>query len=254
MAETSKSGIFERFVPMLVLITVVLAFVVGVLWQKVDNLSGTSGTGTTNNNPNNPPAANPPADINGKLTDDQAKNVPGVLESDHLRGSKNADLVMIEYSDLECPFCEKFHPTAKKAMDEYGNKIAWVYRQFPLETIHPRALPAALASECVAKLGGNDGFWKFIDKVFGDQAKYLTDDGLKLAATESGANGDSFSSCVAAKEFEGKIREIITSATSAGVTGTPATFVVNKKGQVWLVPGAVPYESLKATLDEALKS
>lgn len=247
-ASEGKSSFFEKFVPMLIVVTVGLAFLVGMLWQKVSNLEGgktntVAGTGNDAAAPSNP---------SGKLTEDQVKKLPAVSDSDYVRGNKDADVVMIEYSDLECPFCEKFHPTGQQAMDEYGDKIAWVYRHFPLETLHPRALPSALASECVGKEAGSEGFWKFIDMVFSDQEKYLTDSGLREAALASGANGSSFDSCYSSKEFESKIRDTITSATTAGVTGTPATFVVNKKGDVWLVPGAVPYATLKATIDEAL--
>lgn len=251
MSETSKSSVFERFIPMLLIVTVALAFVVGVLWQKVNTLE--SGSKNTNNNVavgnNNAPTE----EVSGKLTAEQVKNVPPVSDLDHIRGSKDADVIMIEYSDLECPFCEKFHPTAKQALDEYGNKIAWVYRQFPLETIHPRAIPSAIASECVAKVSGNDAFWKFVDTVFSDQTTFLTEDGLKLAASKSGANMNEFNKCYSNKETEKSIRDTMASATTAGITGTPGTFVMNKKGEAWLVPGAVPFESLKATIDEALQ-
>lgn len=252
MSENSKSGIFEKFVPMLLLVTVALAFLVGILWQKVNNLSGSTATNTGTNVAAGDAAA--PAQVNGKLTEDQAKNVPALSDSDYVKGNKNADLVMIEYSDLECPFCQRFHPTAQQAMDEYGDKIAWAYRHYPLETIHPRAIPSALASECVGKQAGSEGFWKFVDTVFSDQAKYLTDAGLKEAATLSGATAAAYDTCVTGKEFESKIREAITTGTTAGVTGTPATFLMNKKGEIWLVPGAVPYESLKSTIEEALNS
>jgi protein-disulfide isomerase len=251
MSETSKSSLFERFIPMLLIITVGLAFLVGILWQKVNNLEG----GKTNTVANNPAAADPNTapQVNGKLTDDQVKNVPAISDADHLKGSNNAEVYLVEYSDLECPFCKNFHPTAQKALDEYGDKVAWAYRQFPLETIHPRALPAAIASECVAKAGGSAAFWKYIDMVFADQTTYLTEDGLKSGAVKSGVSAAEFDKCYAAKETEAAIRETIASATTAGVTGTPATFVMNKKGGVWLVAGAVPYESLKVTIDEALQ-
>lgn len=252
MSETSKSGLFERFVPVLLVVTVGLAFLVGVLWQKVNNLEGGSGNNLVGNN--NVANDQPNIPANGKLTEDQVKNIPSVSDSDHIQGSKDAEVVLVEYSDLECPFCERFHPTAKQAREEYGDKVAWVYRHFPLETLHPRALPSALASECVAKIGGNDAFWKFTDTVFSDQAKYLTEDGLKQAASMAGVSGSAYDSCYSSKEFEDKIRQSITDGTTAGVTGTPATFVINKKGEAWLVGGAVPYESLKATIDEALGS
>lgn len=246
-----KTSVFERFAPALLILSVVLAFVVGVLWQKVSNLEkgGVVNTGTgTGTGTGNAPAAAP----NGKLTDDQVKKVPEVSGDDHIRGSKDAEIVMIEYSDLECPFCERFHPTAKQAFDEYGDKIAWVYRQFPLTSIHPRALPAANASECVADLVGNDAFWTFIDMVFSNQEKYLTDAGLKEAAVASGANASAFDSCFSANKFASKISTEQSGGETAGITGTPGTFVMNKKGEAWLVPGAVGYDSLKSTIEEAL--
>lgn len=254
MAKTSesKASLFERFVPMLLVVTVGLAFLVGMLWQKVNNLEG-GGTSEKAKVANAPAGNNVPVEVNGKLTEDQAEKVPGISDSDYALGNRDADVVLIEYSDLECPFCVRFHPTGKQAIEEYGDKIAWVYRHFPLETIHPRALPSANATECVGKEAGSEGFWKFLDTVFSDQTKYLTDAGLREAAVSSGANGDSFDNCFSSNEFEEKIRETTSKATEAGVTGTPATFVINKNGDAWLVPGAVPFESLKATIDEALR-
>lgn len=248
--RVTKSLTFEKFVPMLLIVTIGLAFLVGMLWQKVNNLEGGSSVGTTK--VADAPTNNAPEAVSGKLTGELAGKVPGISDSDYVLGNRDAEVVLIEYSDLECPFCERFHPTGKQAVEEYGDKIAWVYRHFPLETIHPRALPGAVASECVGKEAGSEGFWQFIDMVFTDQTKYLTDEGLRKAAIASGANGDSFDSCFSSNEFEGKVREMATKASEAGVTGTPATYVVNKNGDTWLVPGAVPFESLKATIDEAL--
>lgn len=235
---------------MLLVITVGLAFLVGVLWQKVTNLEG--GGGSKNTTVNAPADAGAPAQVNGKLTDDQYKKLPAVSDDDYILGSKDADIVMIEYSDLECPFCERFHPTGHQAVDEYGGKVAWVYRNYPLETLHPRAYPAANALECVGTQKGSEGVWKFIDTVFSDQEKYLTDAGLREAAVSSGADGTAFDTCYQSKQFEQKIRDMATAGSAAGVTGTPATYIVNKKGEAWLVPGALPYESLKATIETAL--
>ena len=249
MAEKSKGNLLERFVPVLLLLSVALAFVVGVLWQKVTSLE----KGGTPSAVNNQPAAGNPAP-SGKLTEDQAKKVVAISDSDHIRGNKDAEIILIEYSDLECPFCEKFHPTAQQALDEYKGKVAWVYRHFPLISIHPRALPSANASECVTNLAGNDAFWKFLDTVFSDQAKYLTDTGLADAAALAGADKGDFTACTITKKFESTITAQQSAGEAAGITGTPGTFVLNKKGEAWLVPGAVPFESLKATIDEALKS
>lgn len=280
MAKTpeGKSSLFEKFIPMLLIVTVGLAFLVGMLWQKVSYIEKGDSVASLDIDSDK----NPPAVASGKLPEDLAEKVVGVAYEvgeapvanelpvveevdindtdktlglspfDYVLGNRDAEVVLIEYSDLECPFCEKFHPTGKQAVEEYGDKIAWAYRHFPLETIHPRALPGAVASECVGKEAGSEGFWKFIDMVFTDQTKYLTDEGLREAAIASGANGDSFDSCFSSNEFEEKVRDMASRATEIGVTGTPATFVINKSGDVWLVPGAVPFESLKATIDEAL--
>ena len=102
-----------------------------------------------------------------KLTSDVASKIPTVnLASEHVRGSKSPSLYLIEYSDFECPFCQRFHPTVIQVLDEYS-EVALVYRHFPLEQLHPYAKPAAIASECITELGGNDAFWKFADEVFG---------------------------------------------------------------------------------------
>ena len=250
MADSPKASIFERLVPALLVVSIGLAFVVGVLWQKVSTLEKGTSPSVANNNA---AAGNVAPAPEGKLTEDQAKKIPAVSESDHIRGSRDAEIVVIEYSDFECPFCERFHPTMKQALEEYGDKIAWIYRQFPLISIHPRAFPSANASECVANLGGNDAFWKFTDTVFGNQEKYLTDDGLAEAAVASGVKKDEFTSCYSAKKFESVVTSQQSGGEAAGITGTPGSFVINKKGDAWLVSGAVPFESLKATIDEALK-
>lgn len=246
-AASKKEGLLERFVPVLLVLTIALAFVVGILWNKVSTMENggvkTTGVGSAQ-----------PEEVNGKLSADQAKNLEAPSEKDHIRGSLEAEVFLIEYSDLECPYCSSFHPTAKQALAEYGDKIAWIYRHFPLETIHPRARPAANASECVSDLGGNDVFWKFIDKVFEDQETNLADTGLKGAAVQAGVAGDAFSTCYTAKKFDGEVDADLESGASASVTGTPGNFIMNKKGEVWVIPGAVPFESLKATIDAALSS
>jgi len=101
-----------------------------------------------------------------KYSADKAAKLPKLTSSDHVRGDRNADVLLIEYSDFQCPFCQRFHPTAQQALDE-NKEVALVYRHFPLDQLHPLARPAALASECVAEIGGDEAFWKFADEVFG---------------------------------------------------------------------------------------
>ncbi len=85
---------------------------------------------------------------------------------DHWYGNKKARYVIIEYSDFECPYCRRFHSEPQQLLTDFKDKIAWVYRHVPLTSIHPNSRMEAIASECAAKLGGNDGFWKYTNKLF----------------------------------------------------------------------------------------
>lgn len=241
-----KGDILERLLPILLVTTVILAFVVGLLWQKVSSLEG--GKITQKAQPSD--VAPPPT--NGKLSEDQVKKIPEVTAEDHIKGSLEAKVFLIEYSDLECPFCARFHPTAQQAVDEYGGQVAWVYRHFPLDTLHPKARPAAEASECVAELGGEDAFWVFTDAIFADQTTALSD--LAGTASKAGAGGSGFQACFDGGKYKDHIEDDYQAGLVAGVTGTPGNFIVNDKGEAWIIPGAVPYDILKQAIDEALGS
>ena len=250
----------KRFVPVLLVVAVILAFFVGILWQKVRNLEKGGGTAVkTAGDAAGTKAVRP--DVNGKLPEEQAKKVAGVSDDDHIRGAKDlsaragVQVYLIEYSDLECPFCKSFHPTAQLAVDEYRGKVAWVYRHFPLDTLHPKADKEAEAAECAAELGGNDGFWKFIDKIFEVTPSNNGLDPVKLPAYASqvGLDQTQFKTCLDSGKYAGKVEEQYQGGVTAGVTGTPGNFIMNKKGEVWVVPGAVPYENLKPIIEEALK-
>lgn len=100
----------------------------------------------------------------------EALNVTPVdFATEHVRGSKDtAVLAIIEYSDYQCPFCHRVHPTYKQIMDTYGDKVVWVYRHFPL-SFHPDAMPYAVGAECVNELAGSEAFWTYTDAVMNQQ-------------------------------------------------------------------------------------
>lgn len=106
--------------------------------------------------------------IAGKASADTQVTLPPISANDHVLGNTNAPITIIEYSDLECPFCARFHTTQQTIMKEYEGKIKWVHRHFPLD-FHPDAKPYAYAAECAAEIGGNDTFWKMIDYIFKNQ-------------------------------------------------------------------------------------
>lgn len=105
--------------------------------------------------------------IAGKVTTVYTGEVPPAEIGEHIKGDiAKAQVTIIEYSDFECPFCARFHPTLEKIVSESNGNVAWIYRQFPLVQIHQHAMERAIASECVAQIKGNDAFWKYGDLLF----------------------------------------------------------------------------------------
>jgi protein-disulfide isomerase len=168
--------------------------------------------------------------------------------ADHIVGSPSAPIVLIEYSDFQCPYCSLIYPTLKRIVDESKGQIAWVYREFPLTSIHPQALPAANAAECIAKQLGNDGFWKYADTIFNNQAK-LTPEYSASVAAGLGADMKAYNTCISTSEF-GKVIDADTAeAEGAGGSGTPFTVVLNTKtGKAAPVSGALPYAQIMAVI------
>src|SRR6185312_12430942 len=127
-------------------------------------------------------------------------NVPAPSTSDFIQGSLTAPIILVEYSDFQCPFCQLIYPTLKKITSESNGQIAWVMREYPLYQIHPQALPAANAAECIADQLGNEGFWKFADTIFSDQTKMSPTYYAQVAGL-LGANVDTFNACIASEKF-----------------------------------------------------
>lgn len=184
-----------------------------------------------------------------------AGEVKPIGKDDHVRGESRAKISVIEYSDIECPFCKRFHPTVQQLMNEYKGKVKWTYRHFPLG-FHANAQKEAEATECAAELGGNDAFWKYLDALFERTTSNGTGfalDQLVPLAKELGLNDGKFKACLDGGKYAKKIQQQMADAQKAGVDGTPGTLLLSKTGKPTLVPGAVPYEALKAEVDKLLK-
>lgn len=149
--------------------------------------------------------------------------------SDHIFGNPNAKIVMVEYSDLECPFCKSFHKTMQSLLDEYGKdgKVAWVYRHFPLD-IHPKSPKESEASECAGELGGNSAFWNYINKIFAVTPANNGLDAAKLPeiAGQIGLNVSQFQTCLDSGKYADKVKADYNDGLKAGVSGTPNTVLV----------------------------
>lgn len=190
-----------------------------------------------------------------------ASKVKPVTGNDHIEGDPNAPVKIIEFSDLECPFCKRFQDTLEKIMDVYGKqgKVAWVFRHFPIDSLHSKSRKEAQASECANELGGNRAFWAYIDDVF---AVTPSNNGLKLSllpkiATKVGLDKRAFENCLKGSARGGKyaahIEENVQDAIASGGTGTPYTVIVSRSGKAYPISGAQPYAAVKAIIDVALK-
>lgn len=170
-------------------------------------------------------------------------------ESDHVRGNSNAPITIVEFSDLECPFCARIHPTLSRIIGE-NEDVKWVFRHFPLSTIHSRALSAAVASECIARLGDNDNFWAFTDAAFENQRR-LGESWYKEMAASFGIDSQAFGSCLKDQSVVSEIQTDLDEATSAGGRGTPYVVVVTSSGRLIPFSGALPYAQVAGIIDQA---
>lgn len=224
----------------LVIVLIILAFFAGYFYFKAQNLEkgGAQTAGTTQ--PQQQQAAATDLKIKKPSTDE------------HWKGNKDATIVMVEYSDLECPFCKRIHPDLVKLYNENGGKVAWVYRHFPL-SFHPKAQKSAEATECVTEELGQEGFWKMADAIVDKMpAMELTE--LPSIAASVGANETTVKQCIDSGKTAQAVKDDQEEGTKIGVQATPTTVFYNMKtGKSQTVEGAVPYDQLKQVLDTMQK-
>lgn len=234
----------------LVILLVVIAFFAGYLFFKNQSLEqkvakGGNEAQVKGVQPQNAPPERPEQNLDA---------IPPVTDKDHILGSKNADVVLVEYSDFECPYCKRFHPTMQQVTKEYGSKVAWVYRHYPLG-FHANAQKEAEATECANELGGNEAFWKYAEKIF----ERTTSNGMGFAldqlvplATEIGLDGSKFKQCLNSGKYTQHIKEDMEGGAKAGIQGTPGTAIIGKNGKKEFIGGALPYEQIKPLIDKVL--
>jgi protein-disulfide isomerase len=177
-----------------------------------------------------------------------------ITDKDHIRGNKDAEITIVEFSDLECPFCKRFHPTMQQVIEEYGDKVRWVYKHFPLTQLHPKAQREAEATECAAELGGNDAFWKYTDRLFEitPSNNGLADSQLPQIAEDVGLNRVKFEKCLNSGRSASIVADHLAQANAAGGRGTPYS-VVSVGGENIPMSGALPFAQVKSMLDQLIQ-
>ena len=216
-------------------------FLLTLFWN-----GGGSGTGIgtgANIREVQPTAFNPPT---------QAAQVTASVDDDPFLGDANAPVKLIEFSDYQCPFCERFYSqTLPQLKSEYFDtgKVQFVYRDFPLDSIHPFATPAAEAAECVrdAAGGSNEVYFEYHDKIF-NNVRSLSIENLKSWAQELGYNIDS---CLSSGKFRDEVRKDLADGQAAGGRGTPYFIIIGKDGKGIPLSGAQPFSAFDAALKAA---
>jgi protein-disulfide isomerase len=186
---------------------------------------------------------------------DKPELARAVGTGDHILGNPAARVVVVEYSDFECPACKDFDGTLHQVIANEGatGKVAWVFRHFPLIEIHKNALAHAKAAECAAQVGGNDGFWKFKDLLFKNQPADLARYGEIAAA--AGLPGEAFAACYAntPEALTARIMADRQNAFDIGAKGTPYSVIIVDGKPSAIIDGAYPYDAVKQLLDQALR-
>lgn len=206
-----------------------------------------SPKGATTQNQGNPSQPQQPTEV--------ASSIVTVRPEDNITENKAAEVIVFEYSDSDCPYCKQFHETMKTTVADYKGSVAWVYRYFPLETLHPNAKTEALALSCVEELGGQGAFWSYLDTIMNvtlsPDAK--SNESLATFAANVGVDKNLFTACMKAADTK-QIDADIAEAKKIGARGTPFSIAVNTKtGKQTIIPGAVNSDYMKQVIDSLLK-
>lgn len=187
-------------------------------------------------------------------TSDPAAFLRPVGARDHIRGNPEAPVKIVEFGDTECPLCKRFHPTLARLVRDYPGKVAWVFRHYPIDEIHPKARKEAEATECAAELGGNDGFWAYLDRLYEvtPANDKLDPAELPRIAAHVGLDRKAFTQCLASGRHAQRVQEDVDDALAVGATGTPYTVVLAPSGRKFAILGAQPYATVKLVVDIAL--
>ncbi len=203
--------------------------------------------------------ANPPIDLTGVennsivAASDQNGNI-----ADHSMGSESNKIILVEFGDYQCPGCEGAYPNVKTLMEEYGNDVTLVFRNFPLTSIHPNARAAAATAEAAGLQGK---FWEMHDMLYGNQDDWNSLDTSKRTdifnsyATTLGLDLEKFKTDVAAKPVTQKINFDLALGKSVKVTGTPTFFLNGEQLDDATTEGIIQgnLTAIKAKLDELVK-
>ncbi|PIR70131.1 MAG: hypothetical protein COU46_03195 [Candidatus Niyogibacteria bacterium CG10_big_fil_rev_8_21_14_0_10_42_19] len=183
-----------------------------------------------------------------KTDNKDAEALLWVREGDYVLGNPDAPVTIAEFGDFQCPFCEKFHNGARKEIVEKyvkSGQVKLIWRHFPLETIHPYAKPASIASECAGEQGK---FWEYHTTLFSNQ-NALAKDNLIQYAGDLGLNTVAFESCLVSGKYDQKVQSEFNLGRLLNISGTPTYFINGL-----FMEGALPFKEIESVILEVLKN
>ena len=197
-----------------------------------------------------------PAGVGGTGSKLLEPEILPITDNDHIRGPegdtnpRDADVFFVEYSDYKCGYCGRFHTTVMEVLEQYEGRVAWVYRHTPYQ---PGGMEAAVASECVAELAGEDAFWSYTDLALNNQS--LQNTAWHIAtAVDLGAEESAFKECLVSGRYDDLIASQTTNSQELGGQGTPHTVLLTREGGMVPFPGAQPKERVIGFIERALGS
>jgi protein-disulfide isomerase len=231
-------------------VLVVLAFVFGlglgfVIWGRPSPVSTASApSGSTENEPTETGGA---SSVGGTTPAVEPTSIPRFdipLDDDPRMGPDGAEITLVEFSDFECPYCRSFHnETFQRLMETYQGQIQFVYRDFPLTSIHPNAFSAAEAANCAQE---QEAYWDYHDLLFSGQLG-LGDEAYSGYASQLGLDVEAFEQCLSAGKYTAEVQADYDYAAQLGIRSTP-TFFINGLPLV----GAQPFEVFSQVIDKEL--
>ena len=178
-----------------------------------------------------------------RLAIEPPRRTIAVTEVDPVQGPETAPVTVVEFSDFQCPFCNRVTPTLKRLRETYGDQIRVVWKDFPIASIHPQAHLAAEAAHCA---GEQERYWEYHDQIFANQSALSADD-LKAHAEAIGIEADPFNSCLDSGRHAERVLDGIEEGVALGVDSTPTLFVNGRR-----VTGAQPYEVFESLVEDEL--
>jgi len=168
-----------------------------------------------------------------------------IAATDPILGSTTAPVTIVEFSDFQCPFCQRVSPTLKKVREAYGDKVRIVWKDFPLTQIHPQAFKASEAAHCAGEQGK---YWEYHDRLFGNQQALQPDD-LKKYAADLSLDAAKFTACLDTSKYGDRVREGVAQGSRLGVSSTPTLYINGR-----MLSGAQPFETFATIIDEELST